>query len=104
MILGNWTDSPCFYVTATDAGRWVALLGPFREEAVCRSWAYCAASGGEQAKHNAVIQEAERLDPGSAFYSFGMVKCADGHKEGKFNERFSPGCWTGGDFKLKEDR
>ncbi len=87
LIRGNWTDNPCWYATITDAGKVGFLLGPFPTEASCRKWAYRdPADGGDQAKHNALVKAADKADPRSWFYAWGMVKLANGYREGVLNK------------------
>ena len=72
---GHWTDSPCYYVSARDAGRYSLLAGPYRthDEALgmvdrCRDVA-C------------------ELDPWAWFYAFGTCRVATGRKDGVLNEK-----------------
>jgi hypothetical protein len=91
--LGNWTDNPCWYVSVRDAGRTALVLGPFRSAAACREYAYNDSQGaadsepgGNTAKHYALVLEAEKHDPRSWFYSWGMVKMDNGYKTGVLNK------------------
>lgn len=82
----NWTDGPCFYVSVQDAGRTALVLGPFQQEADCRAWAYRdPADGGDPDKCDRLRKEADKRDPRSWFYAWGMVKMANGHREGVLN-------------------
>lgn len=82
----DWKQGPCFYVSVVDAGRVALVLGPFQHEADCRAWAYRdPAEGGDPSKCNRLRHEADRLDPRSCFYAWGMVKYANGQREGVMN-------------------
>ena len=84
---GNWTDSPCFYASVQDAGRTALVLGPFEHEAECREWAYREAEdGGNSAKCSRLRDVADKRDPRSWFYAWGMVKMANGHRDGVLNK------------------
>ncbi len=83
---GNWTDQPCWYASVQDGGRTALVLGPFPTEASCRQWAYREPEdGGDYAKHYALTKAAE-CDPKSWFYAWGMVKAANGYKDGCLNK------------------
>ena len=99
---GNWTDSPCWYVTCLNGNAVGYLLGPFRTEAACRLWAYKDVhDGGDFTKACAVRDVAEKWDAFAVFYSFGMVKCSGGHRTGVLNNHIrKDGLWTGEDFPL----
>ena len=84
---GNWTDKPCFYASVTDGGRTALLLGPFRTEVKCRRWAYYDAEDGGSELNLKLKKECE-CDPKSCWYSYGMVKMANGYREGIFNKQF----------------
>ena len=87
MNRGNWTDNPCWYVSVQDAGRTALVLGPFRAESECRQYAYREMEeGGNSAKRHQVDKAAE-CDPRSWFYSWGMVKMQNGHRDGCLNSR-----------------
>jgi len=86
-IRGNWTDNPCFYVSVVDGPKFAIVLGPFQEESECRQWAYNRPEqGGDPQKHDKMYSEATRHDPKSVFYSWGMVKMQNGHREGVLNK------------------
>lgn len=85
--LGTWADNPCWYVTVMDGPKFALLLGPFRTESACREYAYLeSADGGDHHKHLKVINQANELDPKSAFYSFGMSKMPNGYRTGVLNK------------------
>ncbi len=87
LLRGNWTDQPCWYATITDTGKVGFLLGPFPTEASCRQWAYRdLEDGGDHAKHFDLVRKAHDRDPWSAFYAWGMVKLANGYKDGCLNK------------------
>lgn len=102
--MSNWKDSPCFYVSVQDAGRTALVLGPFRNEADCRHWAYRATEDvGDRLKRNALCKALDKVDSRSHFYAIGMVKMANGNREGKLNAMLKPdGLWDGLDFELQE--
>ena len=86
MNRGNWTDENCFYVSVRDGEKYAFLLGPFQDEAECRTWAYYnAEDGGDPAKHCRLLKLCER-DPKSPWYAYGMAKAPNGHKDGLFNK------------------
>jgi hypothetical protein len=105
MMSSNWKDAPCFYVSAQDAGRTALVLGPFRNEEDCRLWAYrTPEDGGDRLKRFLLDKALLKKDPWSSFYAIGMVKMANGNREGKLNAAFKPdGLWDGFDFELKEN-
>lgn len=87
---GTWIDKPCFYVSVIDGPKFGLLLGPFREESECRKWAYLdTQSGGDRDKYCRLVNQAGECDPWAGFYSYGMVKMTNGHREGVLN-RFFP--------------
>ena len=87
MKRGNWTDEHCFYVSVKDGEKFALVLGPFRTEAECRAWAYSAPEdGGDISKHGYLLDRAQARDAKSWFYAWGMVKWADGHREGVLNK------------------
>lgn len=75
--LGTWADSPCFYVSVTDAGRFAVVAGPFRTHPAAV----------------AALPVARRLgadvDPRSAFYGWGTCKRENGYREGKLTEQLA---------------
>ena len=84
---GNWTDNPCWYASVQDAGRTALVLGPFETEAECRTWAYrTPEDGGDAVKHDRMVKTACDRDAKAWFYSWGMVKMANGHREGVLNQ------------------
>ena len=84
---GNWTDEPCWYASVQDGGRTALVLGPFRSEPVCRQYAYREpADGGDFGKCN-IVRKAAECDPKAWFYHWGMVKLANGYREGCLNSR-----------------
>jgi len=87
---GNWTDSPCYYVSVQrDGGKHAFVLGPFQHEADCRQWAYYdEADGGCPTKKNALQKKAEDLDRQAVWYAWGMAKAPNGHREAILNEYF----------------
>lgn len=88
MKRGNWTDGACYYVSVIDGDRFGLLLGPFRSEAECRRFAYChAEDGGELTNNNLLRSKMYEVDNRSWFYSVGMVKMKNGHREGVLNSR-----------------
>jgi hypothetical protein len=103
MNRGNWTDSPCWYVSVRDAGRMALVLGPFTSEAECRQYAYSDSKGapdtepgGNTALHYRLVKIAEEHDSRSWFYSWGMVKMENGHRDGVLNKYVrADGLWTG---------
>lgn len=97
----DWKDEPCSYVSAQDAGRTALVLGPFRDEATCRKWAYRTdEDGGDRHKRHLLDKALEKLDPWSHFYAIGMVKMVNGLREGKLNRALRPdGLWTGFDLE-----
>lgn len=98
-LRGNWTDNPCWYVSVQDAGRNALVLGPFRDESECRQYAYGGESdepGGDTRKHYDLIMLAESRDPKAWFYAWGMVKMANGYRNGTLNGLVrTDGLWTG---------
>lgn len=97
MIRGNWTDNPCFYVMAEDAGRQALILGPFHTEEYCREWAFNdPKEGGNFVRAWLIRMLAEKKDPGARNYTFGMIKTQNGYREGILNNKISPNRWTGG--------
>ena len=89
MDIGNWTDRPVWYVSVRDAGRTALVLGPFRSETICREWAYRNLEDGGSCNHNHLLTLAEQRDPKSWFYSWGMVKMQNGHRDGALNQLVS---------------
>ena len=68
-----------FFVSCVDGAKTALILGPFRDEELCRQYAYIdPKNGGDRTKHMSVITACHVLDPKSHFYSFGMVKTKDG--------------------------
>lgn len=99
----DWKDSPCFYVSAQDAGRTALVLGPFRNEVDCRHWAYRKTEqGGDRFKRHALDEALLKLDAWSSFYAIGMVNMVNGNRDGKLNAALKPdGLWDGLDFELE---
>jgi len=87
MKRGNWTDDPCWYVSVIDAGRTALLLGPFNTEAACRQWAYRAPEDGGNPVKCGSLRNLCKMDPWAWFYSYGMVKMQNGHREALLNTR-----------------
>lgn len=87
MKRGNWTDDPCWYCSVIDGDRSALLLGPFNSERACRQWAYVnAEDGGDPHKHGAMMSTISRkYGAFTHFYSYGMVKMANGYREGVMN-------------------
>lgn len=101
MKRGNWTDNPCWYASVQDAGRTALVLGPFQEEATCREWAYRSPEDGGSHKHSQLVEIANRLDPRSWFYAWGMVKMENGHRDGILNSHVrADGLWTGKELEV----
>jgi hypothetical protein len=75
--LGNWSDSPCFYVSIRDAGRHAVTAGPFRTHAAALAVLPVARELGYKA------------DPWSHFYSWGTCKLETGHKTGSLNSKLA---------------
>jgi hypothetical protein len=75
--LGNWSDSPCFYVSIQDAGRHAVVAGPFIEHAAALAALPTAREIGYKA------------DPWSHFYSWGTCKLETGHKTGSLNTKLA---------------
>lgn len=96
MKRGNWTDKPCWYASVEDGGKRALLLGPFTTEKECREFSYkFAEDGGNLSKCNQLRKCCE-VDSKSWFYSYGMVKLANGYQIGMFNEKFrTDGLWIG---------
>jgi hypothetical protein len=93
MKRGNYTDGPCFYCSVQDAGKSALVLGPFALESECRQYAYADSEGapdsepgGNTAKHFALVKEAEKRDPKSWFYAWGMAKAPNGYRDGVLNK------------------
>jgi hypothetical protein len=64
-----------FYVTVRDGPKTAFLLGPFKNEADCRKYAYSELEdGGNRALHNAVQQICYEVDPKVHFADFGMAR------------------------------
>ncbi len=84
-LIGSWADDPCWYCSVQDAGRTALILGPFRTEAACRQWAYRDATDGGSDKHNLLVKLACDRDAKAWFYSWGMVKYANGYRDGVMN-------------------
>lgn len=70
---GNWTDRPCYYVDARDAGRFVWLAGPFAHQRQ-------AAAAVDIIRHAAI-----QRDPKAHFYQFGTCRVKSGHRDGTLN-------------------
>jgi hypothetical protein len=99
-IMENWTDEPCFYASVQDAGKTGLLLGPFKNEKDCRGFAYYhEEDGGNHEEHSMLQSIAEKCDPRSVFYAFGMVKLETGRRSGVLNKFFEP---IGFGFKIKK--
>lgn len=73
--LGNWSDSPCYYVSVRDAGRTAIIAGPFT------ALAYALAA--LRVARGLAIE----ADPWSHFYSWGTCKLETGHKTGSLNSK-----------------
>ena len=79
----NFRDKPCFYATVINAGKTALLAGPFENESDCRQWAYSdEEDGGNIVKHHLLYQETCRVDCRAHWYSWGMVKMPNGHRDG----------------------
>ncbi|MBO8128230.1 MAG: hypothetical protein H0Z39_03400 [Peptococcaceae bacterium] len=72
--MADWINGPCFYVSCVDGDKFVLLAGPFRTHQEALDLVDKAA------------KLACKLDRKAAFYSFGTVKMADGHKQGILNK------------------
>lgn len=100
-MLGNWTDSPCWYVSVQDAGKTGLVLGPFQTEQACREYAYCEKDGGNHAKHYWLVEQADSFTGGRAwFYSWGMVKMVNGYRSGVLTEKLFGELWNGGPVEI----
>jgi hypothetical protein len=74
MNFGNWSDEDCYYVSVIDGNKTALLLGPFKSKEMCEKYAY-----GEYRKK--VVRVSCEIDSKAHFYSFGMVKMPNGHRE-----------------------
>lgn len=82
---GNYTDRECWYASVQDAGKTALVLGPFATEHACRRWAYRDPTDGGSSFHNRLLEVACQRDVKAWFYSWGMVKMANGYREGVLN-------------------
>ena len=71
--LGNWTDSPCYYVSVKDGPKNAFVAGPFR----AHSYALSALT---ESKNIGMDK-----DPWASFYAWGTARYENGYIQGSLN-------------------
>lgn len=80
-----------FFVSCIDAKKTALILGPFRDEKLCREYAYVDPEyGGVREKHIDILNACHDIDKKSAFYLFGMVKIPDAHQRSGVLQKVDP--------------
>lgn len=75
--IGNWTDSPCYYVDCIDGPKVAMIAGPFKTK--------------EEAK--LMLDPARdlgcKVDPKAWFYNWGTCKRVNGYRQGILNRQLN---------------
>ena len=81
-----------FYMSIRDGPKTVFLLGPFKNEADCRRYAYSEPEeGGDAYLHNAVQQICHEIDPKTHFAEWGMARMDSGKRTGALQSIYPHG-------------